>query len=154
MASVLADKDSSGSSGFGAVMGAKRLSEILAERGFVLTDRAVQYYLRYLDEMGFTQKVGNTGRVLTKAGIAETESLAEPAVRPVRSALSFPPSRAPAKPPLCPNLCPNSALGSSFTTVGPRIDPSQKSSGRRSLTNRRRPIRWASWRFSSGPAIR
>ncbi|HMK15529.1 MAG TPA: NrpR regulatory domain-containing protein, partial [Methanomicrobiales archaeon] len=55
-------------------MGAKRLSEILAERGFVLTDRAVQYYLRYLDEMGFTQKVGNTGRVLTRSGIAETES--------------------------------------------------------------------------------
>ena len=55
-------------------MGAKRLSEILAERGFVLTDRAVQYYLRYLDEMGFTRKVGNTGRVLTSEGIAETES--------------------------------------------------------------------------------
>ncbi|HMK16177.1 MAG TPA: NrpR regulatory domain-containing protein [Methanomicrobiales archaeon] len=55
-------------------MGAKRLSEILAERGFVLTDRAVQYYLRYLDDMGFTRKVGNTGRVLTSEGIAETES--------------------------------------------------------------------------------
>jgi HTH-type transcriptional regulator, global nitrogen regulator NrpRI len=55
-------------------MGAKRLSEILAERGFVLTDRAVQYYLRYLDDMGFTRKVGNTGRVLTGEGIAETES--------------------------------------------------------------------------------
>jgi hypothetical protein len=55
-------------------MGAKRLSEILAERGFVLTDRAVQYYLRYLDEMGFTRKVGNTGRVLTREGMAETES--------------------------------------------------------------------------------
>jgi repressor of nif and glnA expression len=55
-------------------MGAKRLSEILAKRGFVLTDRAVQYYLRYLDEMGFTRKVGNTGRVLTKEGTAETES--------------------------------------------------------------------------------
>ncbi|HVN65301.1 MAG TPA: NrpR regulatory domain-containing protein [Methanomicrobiales archaeon] len=55
-------------------MGAKRLSEILAERGFVLTDRAVQYYLRYLDETGFTRKVGNTGRVLTREGMAETES--------------------------------------------------------------------------------
>jgi repressor of nif and glnA expression len=55
-------------------MGAKRLSEILAKRGFVLTDRAVQYYLRYLDEMGFTRKVGNTGRVLTREGMAETES--------------------------------------------------------------------------------
>ena len=54
-------------------MGAKRLSEIMAERGYVMTDRAVQYYLRYLDEMGFTEKVGNFGRVLTQAGIAETE---------------------------------------------------------------------------------
>jgi hypothetical protein len=55
-------------------MGAKRLSEMMAERGFVLTDRAVQYYLRYLDDMGFTEKVGNTGRVLTPLGLSETES--------------------------------------------------------------------------------
>jgi repressor of nif and glnA expression len=54
-------------------MGAKRLSELLAEHGYVLTDRAVQYYLRYLDEQGFTRKVGNTGRVLTPLGISETE---------------------------------------------------------------------------------
>jgi HTH-type transcriptional regulator, global nitrogen regulator NrpRI len=54
-------------------VGAKRLSEIMAERGFILTDRAVQYYLQYLDEMGFTEKVGNMGRVLTPAGIAETD---------------------------------------------------------------------------------
>lgn len=54
-------------------MGAKRLSEIMAERGYVMTDRAVQYYLRYLDEMGFTEKVGNFGRILTSVGIAETE---------------------------------------------------------------------------------
>ncbi len=55
-------------------MGAKRLSELMAERGFVLSDRAVQYYLRYLDEMGFTEKVGNMGRILTPFGLAETES--------------------------------------------------------------------------------
>jgi hypothetical protein len=55
-------------------MGAKRLSETMAERGFVLTDRAVQYYLRYLDDTGFTEKVGNTGRVLTPLGMSETES--------------------------------------------------------------------------------
>ena len=54
-------------------MGAKRLSELLAEHGYVLTDRAVQYYLRYLDEEGFTRKVGNIGRVLTPRGIAEIE---------------------------------------------------------------------------------
>ncbi len=55
-------------------MGAKRLSELMAERGFVLSDRAVQYYLRYLDEMGFTRKVGNQGRVLTPYGHKETEN--------------------------------------------------------------------------------
>jgi repressor of nif and glnA expression len=54
-------------------MGAKRLSELLAEHGYILTDRAVQYYLRYLDEQGFTRKVGNTGRVLTPIGISEIE---------------------------------------------------------------------------------
>jgi repressor of nif and glnA expression len=54
-------------------VGAKRLSELMAERGFVLSDRAVQYYLSYLDEMGFTRKVGNRGRLLTPAGRAETE---------------------------------------------------------------------------------
>jgi len=55
-------------------MGAKRLSELMVERGFVLSDRAVQYYLRYLDEMGFTEKVGNMGRILTPYGMTETES--------------------------------------------------------------------------------
>lgn len=54
-------------------VGAKRLSELMGEHGFALTDRAVQYYLSYLDEMGFTRKVGNRGRVLTSAGISETE---------------------------------------------------------------------------------
>lgn len=54
-------------------MGAKRLSELLAERGYVMTDRAVQYYLRYLDTRGFTEKIGNQGRILTKLGISETE---------------------------------------------------------------------------------
>ncbi|UUX92400.1 DUF128 domain-containing protein [Methanoplanus endosymbiosus] len=55
-------------------VGAKRLSEMMAARGFVLTDRAVQYYLSYLDDTGFTRKIGNRGRVLTKAGIAESEN--------------------------------------------------------------------------------
>jgi len=54
-------------------MGAKRLSEMLAERGYVMTDRAVQYYLRYLDTRGFTEKVGNQGRILTPSGIMETD---------------------------------------------------------------------------------
>lgn len=54
-------------------MGAKRLSELLAERGYVMTDRAVQYYLRYLDTRGFTEKVGNQGRILTQTGKSETD---------------------------------------------------------------------------------
>jgi hypothetical protein len=55
-------------------VGAKRLSELMAERGFVLSDRAVQYYLSYLDAMGFTEKVGNQGRVLTPSGFDETDN--------------------------------------------------------------------------------
>lgn len=55
-------------------MGAKRLSELMSERGFVLSDRAVQYYLSYLDSMGFTEKVGNQGRVLTPIGLEETDN--------------------------------------------------------------------------------
>jgi repressor of nif and glnA expression len=55
-------------------MGAKRLSELMAERGFILSDRAVQYYLSYLDTMGFTEKVGNQGRILTSAGLEETDN--------------------------------------------------------------------------------
>lgn len=55
-------------------MGAKRLSELMAERGFILSDRAVQYYLSYLDTMGFTAKIGNQGRVLTQEGRQETDN--------------------------------------------------------------------------------
>jgi hypothetical protein len=55
-------------------MGAKRLSELMAERGFVLSDRAVQYYLSYLDTMGFTEKIGNQGRLLTPDGRQETDN--------------------------------------------------------------------------------
>jgi repressor of nif and glnA expression len=55
-------------------MGAKRLSELMAERGFVLSDRAVQYYLSYLDTMGFTEKIGNQGRILTSEGRQETDN--------------------------------------------------------------------------------
>ncbi len=55
-------------------MGAKRLSELMTERGFILSDRAVQYYLSYLDTMGFTEKVGNQGRILTAAGMKETDN--------------------------------------------------------------------------------
>lgn len=54
--------------------GAKRLSEMMAERGFVLSDRAVQYYLSYLDSMGFTEKIGNQGRILTPLGLSETDN--------------------------------------------------------------------------------
>jgi repressor of nif and glnA expression len=55
-------------------VGAKRLSELMAERGFILSDRAVQYYLSYLDTMGFTEKVGNQGRILTPEGFQETDN--------------------------------------------------------------------------------
>lgn len=46
----------------------------MAERGFILSDRAVQYYLSYLDAMGFSEKIGNLGRVLTPQGLQETDN--------------------------------------------------------------------------------
>jgi repressor of nif and glnA expression len=55
-------------------VGAKRLSELMSERGFVLSDRAVQYYLSYLDTLGFTEKIGNQGRILTPVGLEETDN--------------------------------------------------------------------------------
>ena len=55
-------------------IGAKRLSELMAERGFILSDRAVQYYLSYLDTMGYTEKIGNQGRILTRTGLDETDN--------------------------------------------------------------------------------
>jgi len=55
-------------------IGAKRLPELMEERGFILSDRAVQYYLSYLDTMGFTEKIGNQGRILTRAGLDETDN--------------------------------------------------------------------------------
>jgi HTH-type transcriptional regulator, global nitrogen regulator NrpRI len=55
-------------------VGAKRLSELMADRGFVLSDRAVQYYLSYLDSMGFTEKIGNQGRMLTPVGLEESNN--------------------------------------------------------------------------------
>ena len=55
-------------------VGAKRLAELMANRGFVLSDRAVQYHLSYLDSSGFTEKVGNQGRMLTPLGLAESDN--------------------------------------------------------------------------------
>ncbi len=55
-------------------VGAKRLSELMAEQGFVMSARAIQYYLRHLDSKGFTRKVGNMGRVLTEQGLSETDN--------------------------------------------------------------------------------
>jgi len=46
----------------------------MSERGFVLSDRAVQYYLSYLDTLGFTEKIGNQGRILTPVGLEETDN--------------------------------------------------------------------------------
>ena len=51
-------------------VGAKRLSELMAEQGFVMSARAIQYYLGHLDSKGFTRKGGNRGRVRTEQGLA------------------------------------------------------------------------------------
>ncbi len=52
-------------------VGGRTLSAILAQRGYPIGERAVRYYLTYLDLQGYTVKVGHLGRVLTDKGVEE-----------------------------------------------------------------------------------
>jgi hypothetical protein len=50
------------------VIGARVISEALGELGYDLSESAVRYHLRKLDEGGFTERIGFDGRVLTEKG--------------------------------------------------------------------------------------
>lgn len=52
-------------------LGAKSISEKLQERGFSVKKETVQYYLRTLDELGLTYKIGIAGRTISEKGIEE-----------------------------------------------------------------------------------
>ncbi|MDR3222836.1 MAG: NrpR regulatory domain-containing protein [Methanobrevibacter sp.] len=53
------------------VVGSKKIANELQHRGFNLGERAVRYHLKILDERGFTERKGNTGRIITNLGEEE-----------------------------------------------------------------------------------
>jgi len=52
-------------------IGARAISDELSNRGYDIGERAVRYNLKILDELGFTKKVGYSGRMLTSLGRKE-----------------------------------------------------------------------------------
>ncbi len=59
----------------GRPVGGRVIAERLKEHGVALTERAVRYHLRLMDERGLTALVGNQdGRVITEKGLAEIKS--------------------------------------------------------------------------------
>ena len=55
------------------IMGAKAISYELNKKGYNIGERAVRYHMRILDEKGFTEKLGYSGRKITKTGKKELE---------------------------------------------------------------------------------
>jgi len=55
-------------------VGARVISRNLKEQGIELTERAVRYHLKLMDERGFTESVGRDGRLITELGLEELES--------------------------------------------------------------------------------
>lgn len=52
-------------------VGANTISEKLLEKGIELSDRAVRYHLKIMDERGLTKVVGKKGRLITEKGREE-----------------------------------------------------------------------------------
>ena len=50
-------------------LGARIIARQLADYGINLTERAVRYHLKLMDERGLTQAVGRDGRLITPLGI-------------------------------------------------------------------------------------
>jgi len=55
-------------------VGARVISRNLKEQGIELSERAVRYHLKLMDERGFTESVGRDGRLITQLGLEELES--------------------------------------------------------------------------------
>jgi len=54
-------------------LGARVVARHLKGYGVVLTERAVRYHLKLMDERGLTELAGRDGRLITRQGIAELE---------------------------------------------------------------------------------
>lgn len=56
-------------------LGSRKIARELNKRGFKVGERAVRYHLKFLDERGYTKKVGSLeGRVITDRGLEEIRS--------------------------------------------------------------------------------
>jgi repressor of nif and glnA expression len=55
-------------------VGARVISHNLKGDGIELSERAVRYHLKLMDERGFTQSAGRDGRLITQLGLEELES--------------------------------------------------------------------------------
>jgi len=58
----------------GEPLGARVISHRLQDYGIELSERAVRYHLKLMDERGFTQSVGRDGRLITRSGLEELEN--------------------------------------------------------------------------------
>jgi hypothetical protein len=54
-------------------IGSKLIADELKEKGFNLGERAVRYHMQILDEKGYTERVGYSGRVITDLGREKLE---------------------------------------------------------------------------------
>lgn len=55
-------------------LGARVIARRLKDHGVELSERAVRYHLKLMDERGLTKSVGKDGRLLTEQGIEETRN--------------------------------------------------------------------------------
>jgi HTH-type transcriptional regulator, global nitrogen regulator NrpRI len=55
-------------------IGARVISQNLKGQGIELSERAVRYHLKLMDERGFTESAGRDGRLITRLGLEELES--------------------------------------------------------------------------------
>ncbi|GAB4306835.1 MAG: DUF128 domain-containing protein [Methanobacteriaceae archaeon] len=55
------------------VLGAKTIANGLKKKGYTIGERAVRYHMRILDEKGFTERIGYSGRRITEKGLKELE---------------------------------------------------------------------------------
>ncbi len=55
-------------------LGARVISRRLREHDIELTERAVRYHLKLMDERGFTESMGRDGRLVTQLGLEELQS--------------------------------------------------------------------------------
>ena len=54
-------------------IGSKVIADELQNKGFNLGERAVRYHMQILDEKGYTERKGNTGRIITQLGREKLE---------------------------------------------------------------------------------